>query len=488
MLALFLFMLIKREVLEQELQMLTGEAAWPTLVSRCFSEGRWQVRSVLLLGLLLLVVSPGWANEKLYVSSFFDSLVEVYDPAQLEQPPASVAVGVYPNQIVASPAGDAIYVANYATADVSVIDPLTLTVSQTIPLSCAPFSLDVAADGINAYAVCRNTGRVVQVDLSGGGEVGQLAVTFPYDLALHPLGRYAYVTRSFFSRYLDVIDLAEQKTVATVTVGRSPKGVVSSPDGAFVYVANSGSATLSVVDTSSNQTIRTIAVADDPNALAIDKGGDWLYVSHRSENSVSIIDLNSFAVLANLPVGLAPERMAPAADGSRLYVANFNGNSISVVDLVQMAVVATLPSGNGPFDLLLHGGQDVTPPEIRLRTEQAVLWPPNHKLHDVHFEVTLVDNQDPAPQLRLLSVVSSEPCDGERVVEAAKKGRAEPQGCDDIVGADFGSDDVDFQLRAERYANDGNGRVYSVSYEAVDAAGNRVTATFDISVPFNFSP
>lgn len=442
-----------------------------------------------LLGLLLLVASPLWANEKLYVSSFFDNLVEVYDPSDLGQPPSSVAVGVYPNQIVASPAGDAIYVANYTTADISVLDPATMTVSKTIPLSCSPFSLDVATDGNSAYAVCRNTGSVVQVDLNAGVEVGQTAVTFPYDLALHPQGAVAYVTRSFFSRYLDVVDLVRQKVVATVTVGRSPKGVVTSPDGKYVYVANSGSATLSVVDTVSNKVVRTLAVAADPNALTINRDGEWLYVSHRRGNSVSIVDLQSFAVLASVPVGLAPERMALAADGSLLYVANFDSNSFSVVDISQAAVVATVPTGNGPFDLLLLGQQDETPPELDLKTAQQVLWPPNHKLRDIHLDIRVFDNQDPVPQVRLVSIVSSEPC---AEFEFLRQGKsvvaASPQTCDDVAGAVFGSYDVDFQLRAERDAYDGGGRIYTVTYEAIDAAGNRSTASLDISVPFNFSP
>jgi hypothetical protein len=55
-------------------------------------------------------------------------------------------------------------------------------------------------------------------------------------------------------------------------------------------------------------------------------------------------------------------------------------------------------------------------------------------------------------------------------------------GCDaatDVAGAAFGTDDRTFQLRSDRK----KGRVYTITYEAVDVAGNRATASAKILVP-----
>jgi YVTN family beta-propeller protein len=440
--------------------------------------------------LVLAFADLSLASERLFVSSFYDNQVNVFDIGSPEQAKTSIEVGVYPNQIASSPAGDAIYVANYTTADISVIDPASLAVINTIDLSCRPYSLDVTSDGSQAYVVCRSTGKVAQVDLIKGVESGQASVTFPYDLALDPQGRFAYVTRLFFSRYLYVVDLESQRVVSTVRVGRSPKGVAVGPNGEFVYVANSNSATVSIIASATNSVVETIAVDSGPNAVAIDKSGSFLYLTHNYSGSVSVIDLASRTMVAGIEVGDAPERLTLSDDGSRLYVANFASNTVSVIDTTQRAVISTVPTGNGPFDVALLEQHDTTPPELILATNQSILWPPNHKLRDIHLNVTATDNQDPAPQVKLVSITSSEPCSAsaETAAKTKKPGAASPQSCADIVDAELGSFDVAFKLRAERFAYNGDDRTYSITYRATDAAGNTTTASIDINVPLFYSP
>lgn len=52
----------------------------------------------------------------------------------------------------------------------------------------------------------------------------------------------------------------------------------------------------------------------------------------------------------------------------------------------------------------------------------------------------------------------------------------------DITGADLGTDDRSFQLRAER-SGSGSGRTYTVVYKATDASGNVATASATVFIP-----
>jgi hypothetical protein len=116
--------------------------------------------------------------------------------------------------------------------------------------------------------------------------------------------------------------------------------------------------------------------------------------------------------------------------------------------------------------------QDTTPPTISLRMDPSVLWPPNHRMVDV---TAMVDARDACGEttITLLSVTSNEP------ENANGDGNTEP----DIMGAEPGSDDVVFQLRAER-AGGGSGRVYTVKYKATDEAGNESNeAVAEVVVP-----
>jgi hypothetical protein len=113
---------------------------------------------------------------------------------------------------------------------------------------------------------------------------------------------------------------------------------------------------------------------------------------------------------------------------------------------------------------------DTTPPVVELSVTPSEFWPPNHKMVDVHATLSV---EDCSPVTVVLeSVTSNEPDDG------SGDGSHEP----DIMGAELGTEDYDFQLRAER-SGSGEGRLYTVVYRVTDAGGLESTATATISVP-----
>jgi uncharacterized repeat protein (TIGR01451 family) len=115
---------------------------------------------------------------------------------------------------------------------------------------------------------------------------------------------------------------------------------------------------------------------------------------------------------------------------------------------------------------------DTRAPSISVSLTPSEVWPPNHSFFDVAAAVAVSDACDDAPLVRLVSIVSNEPGDG------VGDGSTSP----DIEGAAFGTDDRTFRLRAER-AGRGHGRVYTVTYEAVDASGNAAQGTAIVTVP-----
>jgi YVTN family beta-propeller protein len=57
-----------------------------------------------------------------------------------------------------------------------------------------------------------------------------------------------------------VIDTAQNKVIATISVPKGPHGLVITPDGRKVYVSSDGASTVSVIDTASDRVIATIEV------------------------------------------------------------------------------------------------------------------------------------------------------------------------------------------------------------------------------------
>ena len=115
---------------------------------------------------------------------------------------------------------------------------------------------------------------------------------------------------------------------------------------------------------------------------------------------------------------------------------------------------------------------DIVPPRLTLSLSQDTLWPPNHKLVDIAAAITVTDNCDPNPTVRLVSISSNEP----------DNGLGDGDTANDVQGAAPGTDDRQFRLRAER-SGGGTGRVYTIVYEAMDTSGNRTPQQATVRVP-----
>jgi hypothetical protein len=111
---------------------------------------------------------------------------------------------------------------------------------------------------------------------------------------------------------------------------------------------------------------------------------------------------------------------------------------------------------------------DTTPP--RANPAHATLWPPNHELHAISANecAGVVDACDAQVAVRFTAATSDEPAD------AKGDGAFEPDIAFDGAQAVW--------LRAERQGPS-NGRVYTLSWLARDAAGNELAGACTVEVP-----
>jgi len=112
---------------------------------------------------------------------------------------------------------------------------------------------------------------------------------------------------------------------------------------------------------------------------------------------------------------------------------------------------------------------DSRPPQLSFETDPHELWPPDHRMVDVHARVQVRDECDPSPTFVLSSITTGDP-------EAAG----------DVAGAEPGRDDTDFELRATRPGRGGD-RIYSIRYTATDAEGNAAEVEQEVRVPHDRS-
>jgi len=134
-------------------------------------------------------------------------------------------------------------------------------------------------------------------------------------------------------------------------------------------------------------------------------------------------------------------------------------------------------AGNVSIDTQSVTVEDTTPPTLTVSLAPTLLWPPNHKLHQINATISASDVCDADPTVTLVSITSDEPDNG------AGDGNTTA----DIQNAILGSDDRAFHLRAERQGG-GDGRVYTVTYQAADDSGNTTAEQATVQVPHDQRP
>ena len=139
-----------------------------------------------------------------------------------------------------------------------------------------------------------------------------------------------------------------------------------------------------------------------------------------------------------------------------------------------ITLVVTDATGATSTDEVVVTVSDTEPPVVQLTMSPSKLWPPNHKLVNVHAALSVVECS--SFTVTLESVSSNEP----------DNGLGDGDTTNDIQGADIGTADYDFSLRAER-SGGGSGRVYTVVYRITDAEGASTLVRGRVVVPHDNS-
>jgi YVTN family beta-propeller protein len=95
----------------------------------------------------------------------------------------------------------------------------------------------------------------------------------------------------------------------------------------IAYVVNNESNSVSIVDIANKKVTATISVGKDPFAATISKDGKFLYVTNTGSNNVSVIDTTKRLVEETFALtGSAPSGIAISLDGHRAYIANVSAS------------------------------------------------------------------------------------------------------------------------------------------------------------------
>jgi predicted extracellular nuclease len=177
---------------------------------------------------------------------------------------------------------------------------------------------------------------------------------------------------------------------------------------------------------------------------------------------------NFFSQSGYLDHGLVNTSLLAQVTGAAFWHINADEpRALDYNNFNQPALYNPDPYRSSDHDPVLVGICETTPPVVDVTVSPDSLWPPNHKYVTVEATVIVTD-ADPNATVTLLSVTSNE----------ADDGLGDGDTPNDIVIVD----DYTFNLRAER-SGTGDGRIYTITYQATDACGNSTQATATVTVP-----
>jgi len=161
-----------------------------------------------------------------------------------------------------------------------------------------------------------------------------------------------------------VIDLATHERVASIGVGRYPRGIAITSDSATAYVALMGSTDVAVInlsalssigdtpstlDTSVRTYMRGIGVS--PRHLVLSPDDETLFVTLSGEDAVVAVDLDSGQVVQRVRTGHAPRSMDISTDGTALYVVNYESHTMSKIRTRDLTILQELDTTPKPIGI-----------------------------------------------------------------------------------------------------------------------------------------
>ena len=164
-------------------------------------------------------------------------------------------------------------------------------------------------------------------------------------ILIDPACEYVYVSNMTQNR-IEVYSLDDQSFETPIPVGAMPRGMDFTPDGALLYVANSGEHTVSVVDVSTRTELRKISIPfdsfqnDRPVWIAIGNNGVAL-LNTQTGSGGRMMELRLATDVASLRTDFGPQggnafqgRLKASGDRSSISVVNTrdSGGNVYVYD------------------------------------------------------------------------------------------------------------------------------------------------------------
>jgi YVTN family beta-propeller protein len=294
-----------------------------------------------------------------------------------------------------------VYVPNTNSDTVSVIDPKTYKVIETIPVGRQPQHVVPSWD-LKTLWVNNDLGNsLTPIDPKTGEAGDPVPVHDPYNLYFTPDGKYAVVMASKdrqlvfrdahtmkvkkalpvscygvnhadfsldgryfvvsceFSGELLKVDTARMKVIGQQKLpyrGAMPQDVKISPDGKKFYIADMVADGLWILDGDTFAKPAFLRTGKGAHGLYVSRDSREMYISNRGEGTISVFDFaeNRLTKKWRLPDGGSPDMGGVSTDGKVLWLSGRYNSEVYAIDTRTGRQLARIKVGSGPHGLAVY--------------------------------------------------------------------------------------------------------------------------------------
>ncbi|MER6630132.1 hypothetical protein ABT301_18180 [Streptomyces sp. NPDC000987] len=295
---------------------------------------------------------------RVYVPNTNSDTVSVIDP-KTYRVIETIHVGVQPQHVVPSWDLKTLWVNNDRGNTLTPIDPRTGKAGRTVDVH-DPYNLYFTPDGRYAVVMASLDRELVFRDAHTMKRVKTVPVSCygvnHADFSLD--GRYFIVSCEFSGELLKV-DTAKMKVVGQQRLphhGAMPQDVKVSPDGRKFYIADMTTDGMWVLDGDKFTTPGFLPTGKGCHGLYVSRDSREMYVSNRGEGSVSVFDFRQRRVTRkwHLPNGGSPDMGGVSADGKVLWLSGRYHSEVYAIDTRTGALLARVKVGSGPHGLAVY--------------------------------------------------------------------------------------------------------------------------------------
>ncbi|MEU3271475.1 YncE family protein [Saccharomonospora sp. NPDC006951] len=295
-----------------------------------------------------------------------------------------------------------VYVPNSVSNTVSIIDPSTFKVIDTIPGGLEPQHVVPSYDLKTLYVTADEVpgGTLTPIDPKTGKAGELIHVQDPYNLYFTPDGKSAMVVAEAYKRldfydphtwrkqdslhvdecaginHMDftkdgklalvtcefanrmiVVDVEAKKHIRTFELDQTAHGMPQdsrlSPDGKTFYVADMHANGIYLFDGDATKQIGFVPTGQGAHGVYFSRDSKRAFITNRGEGSVTILDTSTNKPVDkwHIPGGGSPDMGAVSADGKQLWLSGRHHNEVYVLDTGNGNLIARIPVGSGPHGL-----------------------------------------------------------------------------------------------------------------------------------------